>query len=369
MRIITPNRPVFCDDYMYRPFCRYIVSDWEASHLVANTPLTEWKYSSFNAYERRYGGQDLNGKKVAIYRHTAFGDQLMISAVPKFLKSKYPDATIHLYCDPKIADMWKNNPFVGGAAIPIPIPFDVARAYDYHIFYEGILENNGEPDQNCCYDDVFNMIGCDPSPQWKRPHIIIRPEDYEFARNRKFDLHSPYIVYHLAPANKNRAYPPEQGAEFVKMFLETHHEYQVVILGKEEDKNAVYGPFNNIPRVVDLVNETKSFRETIPFVENAKCVVCPDSSVLHLASCFPDVPVVSVWGVFHPDDRAKYYPNHHPLFKPEVCQFAPCRNHEFTLPLHMCTKSSNWIHGQRYCAVICNVKPHEILEKVIEVMK
>jgi len=369
MKVITANRPVECDSYYYKPFVRYIVSDYEAMFLVQSTPSTQWDVSSFNPYEKRYGGQDLNGKKVVVYRHTAYGDQLMISSVVRYLKGKYPDVTIHFYCDGNMEPLWRYNPFIGGAAIPIPIPFDVARAYDYHIFYEGMLENNGEFDQNCCYDDFFNVIGMPNIPdRWKRPHVIPRPEDYKFATDRKMDLNKPYLVYHLAPANKNRCYPPSQGAEFIRMFLDRYTDWEVFIVGRESDKEAVMGQMGQMDRVVDLVNETKSFRDLIPILESANVVVAPDSSVMHLAACFEGVPTVSLWGPFHPNDRAKYYANHHPIFKPDVCEFAACHNHTFTLPLEKCTKATNWEDGSKYCAVLSNIKPEDILEKVEDVI-
>ncbi|MFA5936526.1 MAG: glycosyltransferase family 9 protein [Candidatus Paceibacterota bacterium] len=378
MKVLSSNKPVFAQssgvEICYCPYCRYIVSDYEAMCLHQMTPNTEWTMSSFNPYERRYGGQNLNGKKVAIYRHTAYGDILMISSVPYYLKTLYPDASIHLYCDPGMMDMWHLNPYVGGSAVPIPIPFDVARAYDYHIFYEGMLESNGEPDQNNCYDDFFGRIGfTNVPPMFKRPHIIVRPEDGRFVLDTGLDLTKPYLVYHLSPANKNRCYPVEQGMKFVKMVLDAFPDWRVLVVGKENDNSDPLRMYREhapkSDRVVDLVNKTGSFRNLIPIIQRAKAVVCPDSSVLHLAACFPDVPTVSMWGIFHPDDRAKYYANHHPIFHGGGCALAPCHNHEFTLPLNMCTKADGWKGGSQFCHALLSITPEEILEKVKEVVR
>ena len=354
----------------YKPFCRYIVSDYEAHYLqVYCQATTKWTESSFNPYERRYGGQNLSGKKVAIYRHTAYGDQLMISSVPRYLKTLYPDATVHLYCDPLILDMWMGNPFLDNSALPIPIPFDVATSYDYHIFYEGMLENNGEPDQNCCYDDFFGMVGLnDVPPSFKRPYIVPLPGDYEWVNRSGIDLKGKYMVYHISPANKNRAYPPDLGMKFIRMFLAELEftDWRVFLVGKNE-----HGIEYNIDdkRVVNLVGKTENFRCNIPIMEKASLFVGPDSSFLHLAACFPDVVSISLWGLFHPNDRAKYYPNHHPLFKPETCKFAPCHNHDFSLPLDKCTQALNWKDGAQYCAALSNIRPEDIMQKIVEVVE
>jgi len=342
-------------------------------YLIEFARNTEWTKSSFNPYEHRYGGQDLNGKKVCIYRHTAYGDQLMVSAVPYYLKTIYPDATVHLYCDPGIVDMWKGNQYVGGAALPLPIPFDVARSYDYHIFYEGMLENNGEHDQNCCYDDFFETIGLMDVPvQFKRPHLVVRPDDGNGIRDLNIGLGGKYLVYHLAPANKNRCYPPQKGMDFIKLFLKEYEDWRVFIVGKVGKDEAWQKEYEGlIPKhrnVVNLIDKTETFRQLIPIIQTASLVVCPDSSVLHLAACFPDIPVISLWGIFHPNDRAKYYPNDHPLFKFNVCPFAPCHNHEFSLPSHRCRQSEGWKDGQQYCQALNGIEPEDIMKKVKELI-
>lgn len=373
MKIISANRPVFADGKhgvtCYRPFCRYIVSDYEHYYLTMQARETQWTTSSFNPYERRPGpGVNLNGKKVCIYRHTAFGDQLMISAVPRYLKTLYPEAIVHLYCDPGIVDMWKNNPFVDGAAIPIPIPFDVARAYDYHIFYEGMLENNGEHDQNNCYDDFFGFAGFSNVPdKFKRPWIQVKPEDYKFVSENKIDLTGKYMVFHTSPANKNRAYPPDQGLAFINMFIQhpDFEDWRVILVGKSE--HGIEYKVSD-PRIIDLVDKTKSFRDLIPIMEKAALFIGPDSSVMHLAACFPETVSISLWGLFHPNDRAKYYPNHHYLFRPEVCKEAPCHDHNFSLPLHMCKKSVGWVDGSQYCRALSAITPADIMDEVERVL-
>lgn len=378
MQIISPNTPVMTDmqghALLYHPYARYIVSDYECMVLTDHTPQTKWSISSFNPYERRYAGQNLDGKRVAIYRHTAFGDQLMISCLPRYLKTLYPSCHIGFYCSPEMCDMWKGNPYVGNVALPLPIPFDVARSYDYHIFFEGMLENNSEFDQNCCYDDFFGFAGLNDVPsEYKRPFIVPLPEDYGRAKEiQAFVRGSKYMVYHLTPANKNRCYPPILGFEFINRFLTERPNWKVVIVGKNTKDyldGLPWGMVENDPRILDAVNRTGSFRDMIPILEKANLLVAPDSSIMHMAACFPSLPSISLWGLFHPQDRVKYYPNHYPLTAFDVCKKAPCHNHEFTLPLHDCTKASNWVAGSEYCAALSAIMPETILEKALEVIK
>lgn len=370
MRIASPNRYILVDDGHYLPFNRYVVCEADFALLTERTPNTNWLWSSFNSYERRYGGQDLNGKTVCIYRHAAFGDQLIVSAVPHYLKARYPEARIHLYCHASVHSLWHYNPFVDGAALPLPMPFDAVREYDYHIFFEGMLEGNSEKDQGCCYDDMFNFIGCRNVPDsFKRPYFETRPEDYiEFNR---CGIKRKYLLYHLSPANPNRMYPWDQGMKFIKLFHQQFPDWNVVIVGKKtlatgrtlDVRVSEFMEVGGYPWLIDLTDKTSSFRQLAPFIENASCVVCPDSSVLHLAACYPDVPTYSLWGVFHPDDRAKYYTNVRTLTAFQVCPHAPCRNHNFELPMQDCAHAQGTT--TEYCRALAAITPEELLTNIM----
>jgi ADP-heptose:LPS heptosyltransferase len=328
----------------FNPCTRYIVADfeWEIFTLKKDEN-TDLHWSSFNSYERRYGGQDLNGKKLIIYRHNAWGDQLIASALAKYIKHRYPDSTIHLYCAVDVMPLWLGNPFVEGSAIPIPIHFDCHDKYDYHLFFEGMLESNSERDQRCCYDDMFAYAGFrDVDPQWKKPCIFDRPEDY-------------------------RTFNGAKGRGLCDMLRDTFGlDVLVVGLDKEEKYVKLFDETPDQqkrkgPHVRNLINYTPNFRDLIPIVRHARCTVCPDSSVMHLAAAF-DAPCVSLWGVFHPNDRVAYYRNHVALTGFSVCPHAPCRDHTFYLPEEQCKDAGNW--DKKYCAALGAIPEEKIIEAV-----
>lgn len=373
MRIVRPDHLVvtsgnaYGSKICYKPHTRYVVSDFEHLYLMDHTPNTRWAWSSFNSYERRYGGQDLNGKRLLLYRHTAWGDQLMVSAIPRYLKSLYPNAIIHFYCDPHVSSLWDENEYVEGGAIALPIHFDSIQHYNYHLLYEGMLENNGERDQRCCYDDFFAWAGLDPEeipPHFKRPYVKVLARDYQWIIENKVDIRGKYMVYHLSPANMNRCYPIDFGMKFIRDFLKKHKDWRVFLVGSYDNwtKKKDHG-------IVDLVNETPDFRSLIPVIENAKLVVCPDSSIMHLAASFDHVHVISLWGLFDPNDRAAYYPNHHAMCGFAACPHAPCRNHEFRLPLKRCKDAVNFQQGQQYCCALAAIGPEHIIGKVETLME
>ena len=375
MKVMMPNRLLQTRTHFYKPYVRYIVSDYELAELQEGAPKTQFKWSSFNSYERRYGGQVLNGQKAVICRHNAWGDQLIVSALARWLKLLWPNATIHQYCHADVMPLWLGNPFVEGSAIPLPMEFDLARNYDYHIFFEGMLEANSEPDQSNCYDDMFDFCGLESKTipvDFKRPCIFPDPGDYK--TYREVDPGRGYILYHAAPNNLNRAYPLSSGVEVVKQLALAR---PVVVVGttlREYDVGAMFDALKGKTKhpVINLVGRTKSFREVIPFVEMAGAVVCPDSSIMHLAACFPEVPVVSLWGLFHPHDRMKYYKNNHPLFLgKDVCPSAPCHDHNFFLPVEQCKDAEPGLPKDqiKWCQALAGISVESVVAKTMEVMR
>ena len=367
MRVVHTNSLIKTQYGYYRPYVRYIVSDFEWENWVMKKgPGTDLHWSSFNSFERRYGGQDLSGKKLLVYRHNAFGDQLMISALPRYIKSLYPDSIIHVYCVPSMLPLWLGNSYVGYTAIPIPIPFDLHDMYDYHLMFEGMLENNSERDQSCSYDDMFAYAGLSSvSDRWKRPYVAELPEDYvQFNKYREDGrIADNFVIYHAAPANMNRAYPPKKGAEVCRILAEEMG--QVIVLGLDKEDSYRYQFTGD--GVLNLINEVPSFRSIIPFIKESRCVICPDSAIMHLAACFEEVPVVSLWGVFHPNDRAKYYNNNTPLDAFDWCAKAPCRDHNFYLPEDNCKKSIDW--DKHYCSALSHIPIKIIVNTVLSKLK
>lgn len=378
-RILSgPDRVVLGGNLVMQPFVRYVLPAGPAQTfaLAMQRRGLEYTHSVFNSNYRPYGGADLNGKRVAFYRHSAFGDQLMATSVAAYLKHLYPTVQIDVYCTPDVMEIWRG---LGVRVFPAPMTLEAVRAYDWHLFYDQMLEENSEDDQACAYDDLFGFAGLrDVADVFKRPKVANEIGDViELSQlNAEEVLFEKFLVYQLGAANSNRTYPPEQGGEFLRQFLERFPDWNVVLVGLDKtgaDSAALWGTLGvkrKTERVLDLINDLRNFRSLIPLVAAAGLVVCPDSSIGHLAAAFPSVPVISLWGLFAPDDRAKYYPNHHPLWPREVCPYAPCRNHEFTLPVKLCSQATNATEGTngKWCHVLRAVTPELILAKAEQIL-
>lgn len=371
-----PDRVVVAKNLVMAPFVRYVLPAGPAqayAKAMAAAGL-DHTMSAFNSFYRPYGGSDLNGKRLAVYRHSAFGDQLMATAVPVYLKHLFPHAMIDVYCAPDVLEIWKGLPVRSFAG---PITLEAARAYDAHLFYDQMLEENREDDQANAYDDAFAFAGFPQVPEvFKVPKVVeLESDAHEIGaavRARSIQFPEKYLVYQLGAANPNRTYPPEQGGKFIKDFLATNPGWSVIVVGLDKENLAeelFRAAGMRIGRLLNLVNGLKNFRSLIPIVRGASLVVCPDSSIGHLAAAFPKVPVISLWGLFSPGDRVKYYPNHTALWPQAVCPHAPCHSHEFSLPQAKCHSATNATPGeQRWCNVLRAISPEQILKTAMEIL-
>lgn len=79
--------------------------------------------------------------------------------------------------------------------------------------------------------------------------------------------------------------------------------------------------FDNIPNSLLLRNA--SIREIAGVMINCDLVLCPDSSILHLAGAL-DMPTVSIFGHTDPRARTNYYPKTSVIWEGERLHCAPC---------------------------------------------
>jgi len=363
MYILQSAERVGTEEGELLPLVRYVLPHGPggviAERLKAEgAPFT---LTHFNSFERRFASQDANGRRLLFYRHAAVGDSLMATGLAAFIRHQWPECRLDIYCAPRAAALWAG---LGHHVYPGFIHFDAARRYDWHLCFDSMLENNSEPDQRCAYDDFYQFIGQDPAgvlPEFKRPRAVILPED----RRVQLPAGRPWIVYHLQAANPNRTYPPALGAVVCEKLAAAFPRHLILVVGDpKRGEERPFARFENHDQICLLAGRTKSFRHLFPLVAEAAMVICPDSAVGHLAGAFPGVPVISLWGLFHPDDRVKYYANHHPLGPPDACPHAPCRNHEFTLPQHLCKDAANATPGkQAWCNALRAIAPEAIVEQ------
>ena len=368
-----------------RPFCRYVLPEGDSAGLVVAASargIHPRSDSSFNPLERRFSLRAARpGDSVLFWRHGAYGDALVATGVVHALRRLAPEVRFDVWTDAQAVGLFSH---AAERAYAGPIPLDSALAYRWHLLYDQAYEADSEPEQACCYDSMLAWAGADPDAvpdDWKRPRVEELDSDSRPAPlvadavTTTSPVSRPiaqvvdgrrYVLAQVEPNNPVRAYPPELLAEALRSVIDRSPDVLVVTVGVGESPAPVRW---GLPpgRHLDLVGATHSFRALVPLVRRAACVVCPDSSVGHLAAAFPGVPVVSLWGSFHPGDRARYYSNHRPLTAFEACPHAPCRPHRFSLPQEKCKDATNAVIGeQRACCALRAISPGRVADAVLE---
>jgi ADP-heptose:LPS heptosyltransferase len=319
-------------------------------------------------------------KRVLFYRNRGFGDQLIMSSVPRFFREVL-GADSHCLADRVHEPIWAHNPYIGGVPLSVPMHIDsVWRQkpgrpfFDGTFFIESATEWDSDSEQPNVYDRLFAMVGMDPARvpiKYKRPIFAVAPDDIErriawlqqtsSITNR--DLSAGYIFVQLRATNKVRSIPPK----LADMLLGALEE-----IAAKKGLTAILA--DNQPLTSDLAQEVAKLRHvvnvtaTIPNIRlfgtilgGAMLVVGPDSVALHFAAAF-ETPAVGIWGPFSPESRCKYYPNQTHLFHPEMCDSAPCYNYLAELPLSKCP----WGTKQETCEVYEGIKYEELYSAILE---
>ena len=170
MVIVRLNRMVEIGDQRLIPGCRYVVPDAEARNLHDGlAPDDVYSVSGWNSYNRP---PSADSRRIVVYRHSAWGDQLMTTAIVKLLKDRCPKARVDVYCAAKMLPVWAHS--YADHAYPTPLTFDSCCWYDSHVLLENMLEANSEPDQGNAYDSMLGYAGFDPAKVdafYKRPQL------------------------------------------------------------------------------------------------------------------------------------------------------------------------------------------------------
>lgn len=333
--------------------------------------MSSW--SCFNGFERRYGGQDLNGRRLAIYRENGYGDALMVTGLTGWLKTQYPTCTINVYSLPRVGVAWIGN--ADATFLDVCPTFDaVYNRADYHLFFEGTIENASEPEQLNAYDMFLSMAGVYPKTvpdEFKKPQIFWTAED------EKMDVEWQQLMpkgrtclFHWNPSGRIRQYPFDLCRKTIELLAE---HFEVVVIGNTEGG---VEPLNmEGPRIHNWMDRTPSPRSFLPMIKHSSVVVCPDSCVLHMSACFngvgstPYVPVVALYAAFSHHSRSKYYHNVTPIEAFGACPSAPCFTNKSDLPKGLCSQAQGWHEGETMCRAMYSISPEKILETVLSVVK
>lgn len=287
------------------------------------------------AHYRSYDGQDLTDKKMLIIREGGIGDLLFTTPSIKYLFEKY-NCIIDVSCAGRYHQVFESNPHVNKILF-MPLLFEDFDSYDYHISFQGLIEENTKDSQEMNAYDIyiqqFGLTGKIPDSD-KKPTLIPdskcsakvgEMQKEIFGENFEDRIR---IFIHYSTSSKIRTYPGPRWFEMIDEILKIDDRINVYIIdsGRRESEVESFIKMNSFSkdRVYNLCKYSINLHFAFAMVEYCHLMIGSDSSMLHVAAAY-DKPIIGLYGPFPSEIRLKYYKNTIGLDMKTKC--SPCFLH------------------------------------------
>jgi hypothetical protein len=281
-----------------------------------------------------YYPTNLDGKSIVLIRPGGFGDLLLLTAVMRQIKTRFPTCTLALSAFTEFSPIVENLPYLD-KILPYPLPLDTYEQYDYVVDFENVIERNPNAERAHAIDVLADWISL-PIDDPKTDLVFTDEERWamRYALKREND-EKLRIVYQAKASAILRSLPDHKHAQVVLGLLSIPGAY-VHVIGTPEQwgqwtKVTTDGKGRKIEtkvappyRLKDRTQEFTRMRQSALFISSADLVVAPDSAALHIAGAL-GIPSLGLYGPFTPDLRLKYYPKAAALLGQAPC--APCYMH------------------------------------------
>lgn len=400
-------------------FNRMITKD-EVKDRLFKWSRIENRIPNFNANAKKPGTQ-----RLLLYNGSGgYGDQIMTWPFARILASY--GFEVHVLVDPGNVSCWWNMPFIRSVQ-NIPMQYEQFKMFDYHVIFETVVNAEEHQDQLHPLDQMLRRVGINPDavdPKLKvyHPHFTFLETQAALQFQGK-----PIGMYQLSAANHVRCLPPNDSAYLLSKIAEQYpHIHWLALYDKfipepyrkamECQKCAGKGRIETetieieippVPVVHDMSNVTAdkaleevkaatqsiaatqgkkkheicqkckgsgtlrqniqlyqaaSLRELWAVTQRAAVVIGPDSMMIHIAGSL-EIPCVGLWGPCNPMNRVKYYKNHYPIWKKEVCKFSPCFAYAGAFPKY-CPPRPN----RTVCECLAAVGPSDVIEQLQKIL-
>jgi hypothetical protein len=292
----------------------------------------------------------------------------MAAGVARILAERFPSCRLDYWVPPPVhRALWAGVPGLPFTVREEPIRFATWREYDYHAVLEDMCENDLEPDQGCTWDHTLWALGLDPAtvPECRKvPLVPLTATDRRDADQwrSRVDVPGPFILWQSGASTPIRSVSPGRTVVLLRELVAAlPRGVRVLAVGSRDEETSYGGPITaGVPSVACAWG--LPLRVTFALVEQAACVVAPDSCLGHAAGGLAR-PCVGLWSSFHPRDRVAYYPGHRPLYVDSPCGVGPCRMHEMDGMTPGCPRSTG-----PWCAGLESISPEAVVREVLDVI-
>ena len=312
---ILVNMPVY-DGLDLKRGSEYIMSAAVMRQLLRIYPGGITQTKNFNDFYKKLEIDKLkSGDKLFMFRSGGIGDVMFMLPLARYFKENF-DVEIAMGTSPMYIDVIKDNKYVDNV-IQMPFSLEEMLDTDYHLMFEGLIEDAPEKSQRLHSVDLFlDHAGIDYTkvePDKKIPYIKLNPKRLEIF-NKKYskfkidhDVHA--IGIQVEASSPIRTFPLHKLTVIIRKLLDRGC-MVFVFGGKRQEKIGRYlaDLFLEKSNFVNLIIENLSLEESIFYTTKMDVFIAPDSAFTHIAGSL-NVPIVGLYGCFPSMLRMKYYKN------------------------------------------------------------
>lgn len=298
-------------------------------------------------------GGNYNGKRILICRAGGFGDLVLLSPILREIKRRWPTCKLDVCCMPHYGVVLAGLEYVD-KVVDYPLPAPMIEHYDAWVFMEKAIEYNPLA-KKIHATDVFAKLSAvlDMDFKDKRP-------DYRVSNNEIIWAMESYprtdgvqrIAIQVGASAISRMYPPEYMSQVAIALAKK--DIEVFLIGARGEVI-----MEDVGRITNLAARNLTFRQSCAVINNADCVLGPDSAMIHVAGAL-GVPAVGLYGPFLASLRTAYSPTTFAIQSHGPC--APCFHHAYLdveWPANgPCNKSGR-------CDVLAKISPETIVQRVL----
>jgi len=286
----------------------YSVLQKDKKNIIRIGPAKE----KFTDIFKQYKGENLDNKKILIWRTGGLGDICFINPSMRWMKKKYPTCKIYFSCSPSYKHLIENWDCID-EFVDFPVDCKYLYECDYHATFEGVIERCKEAETINAYK-LFS--------EWLGLNIPDKDLVPEFSTDPVFDL----FVNEYIKQNNLDEYIVVQLRTSTPIRTPSTNCWNNILLPLLKDGKKIV--ITDSPRMYDRINAfiklaipeqyrylvfnfskySADIKSSISLINKANLVIAPDTSMIHIAQGVK-CPVLGIYGAFPGEIRMGTYIN------------------------------------------------------------
>lgn len=283
---------------------------------------------------RRYRGENLDGKKILIWRFGGIGDLMFTQPIVKYLKATYPTCRIIFATSPAFVDLFNCWPTgLVDNIVTVPFNADLLDHTDFHLTFEGSIERCNES-KNLDAFDIFKRMAyldfsIDDYPTELKPVPEVSLKLYPY-------VPQDTIALQIRSTSPARTLSLPKTRVLVEKLTEAGYTvgfWDSIQIFPNLDDFMLSQYFSMPDKIVNLSRFSRDIVWGVSLLNLCRGFIGVDSAGIHLATAL-GIPAVGLYGPIQSKLRVSHYKNVIGLDVKQgwdECLKYPCHAHNVTL--------------------------------------